>query len=176
MSYTCAHLRSPGPVSNRAAEHNGESQHVERTLILIKPDAMQRGLAGEVLGRLERRGLRIVGLRLLQVDRRMAEQHYAEHVGKAFFAGLVDYITSSPIIAAVLEGTNAVAAARQTMGVTRPTEAAPGTIRGDLGLEVGRNLVHGSDSPESADREIGIFFAGQTILAWPRDVDRWIFE
>ena len=101
---------------------------------------------------------------------------HGEHVGKPFFAGLVDYITSSPIIAAVLEGTNAVAAARQTMGATRPTEAAPGTIRGDLGLEIGRNLVHGSDSPESAEREIGIFFEGETILSWPRDVDRWIFE
>jgi len=149
---------------------------VERTLILVKPDAMQRGLAGEVLARLERRGLRIVALRLLQVDEAMAKRHYAEHEGKPFFAGLVDYITSSPIIAAVFEGVNAVAAARQTMGVTRPTEAAPGTIRGDFALEVGRNLVHGSDSPESAEREIGIFFEGQAIATWARDVDRWIFE
>ncbi len=149
---------------------------MERTLILVKPDAMQRGLAGEVLSRLEQRGLRIVGLRLLHVDRAMAERHYAEHVGKPFFEGLVAYITSSPIAAAVLEGTNAVAAARQTMGSTRPTEAAPGTIRGDLGLEVGRNLVHGSDSPESAAREIGIFFEGQDLPTWARDVDRWVFE
>ncbi len=149
---------------------------MERTLILVKPDAMQRGLAGEVLSRLEQRGLRIVGLRLLQVDRAMAERHYAEHVGKPFFEGLVAYITSSPIVAAVLEGTNAVAAARQTMGSTRPTEAAPGTIRGDLGLEVGPNLVHGSDSPESAAREIGIFFEGQELPTWARDVDRWVFE
>jgi len=149
---------------------------VERTLILVKPDAMQRGLAGEILARLERRGLRIVGLRLLHVDEALAHQHYAEHAGKPFFAGLVAYITSSPIIAAVFEGTNAVAAARQTMGVTRPTEAAPGTIRGDLGLEVGRNLVHGSDSPQSADREIAIFFAGETLASWPRDTDRWVFE
>ena len=149
---------------------------MERTLILVKPDAMQRGLAGEIIGRLERRGLRIVGLRLLQVDEAMAKHHYAEHEGKPFFAGLVEYITSSPIVAAVFEGTNAVAAARQTMGVTRPTEAAPGTIRGDFGLEVGRNLVHGSDSPESAEREIGIFFEGQLIATWARDTDRWIFE
>jgi len=149
---------------------------VERTLILVKPDAMQRGLAGEVIGRLERRGLRIVGLRLLQVDEAMAKRHYAEHEGKPFFDGLVEYITSSPIVAAVFEGTNAVAAARQTMGVTRPTEAAPGTIRGDFGLEVGRNLVHGSDSPESAEREIGTFFEGQPIATWARDTDRWIFE
>ena len=149
---------------------------MERTLILVKPDAMQRGLAGEVLSRLERRGLRIVGLRLLQVDRAMAERHYAEHVGKGFFEGLVGYITSSPIVAAVFEGTNAVAAARQTMGSTRPTEAAPGTIRGDLGLEVGRNLVHGSDSPESAAREIGIFFEGIELPTWDRNVDPWVFE
>jgi nucleoside-diphosphate kinase len=149
---------------------------VERTLILIKPDAMQRGLAFEILGRLERRGLRIAALRLLQVDAAMAKRHYGEHEGKPFFQGLVDYITSSPIIAAVFEGTNAVAAARQTMGSTRPTEAAPGTIRGDLGLEIGRNLVHGSDSPTSADREIAIFFEGHPVLEWSRDTDRWVFE
>jgi nucleoside-diphosphate kinase len=149
---------------------------VERTLILVKPDAMQRGLAGEILARFERRGLRIVGLRLLQVDRAMAERHYGEHVGKPFFEGLVNYITSSPIVAGVLEGTDAVAAARQIMGSTRPTEAAPGTIRADFGLEVGRNLVHGSDSVESAEREIGIFFEGQELPSWSRDVDRWVFE
>ena len=149
---------------------------MERTLILVKPDAMQRGLAFEVLGRLEARGLRIAGLRLLQVDRAMAERHYGEHIGKPFFEGLVTYITSSPIIAAVFEGTNAVAAARQTMGSTRPTEAAPGTIRGDLGVEIGRNLVHGSDSPESAAREIGIFFDGQPVLDYTRDSDKWVYE
>ncbi len=149
---------------------------MERTLILVKPDAMQRGLAFDVLGRLERRGLRIAGLRLLQVDEAMAMRHYGEHEGKPFFRGLVDYITSSPIIAAVFEGTNAVAAARSTIGATNPTESAAGTIRGDLGLEIGRNLVHGSDSVESADREIGIFFEGQPVLDWPRDTDRWLFE
>lgn len=149
---------------------------MERTLILVKPDAMQRGLAGEILARFERRGLRIVGLRLLQVDRAMAERHYAEHIGKPFFEGLVSYITSSPIVAGVLEGTDAVAAARQIMGATRPTEAAPGTIRADFGLEVGRNLVHGSDSTDSAEREIGIFFEGEQLPTWPRDVDRWVFE
>ena len=149
---------------------------MERTLVLIKPDAMQRGLAFEILRRLEQRGLKIVALRLVQADQATAAEHYAEHVGKPFFAGLVAYITSSPIIAAVFEGTNAVAAARQTMGATRPTEAAPGTVRGDLGLEVGRNLVHGSDSPDSAEREIAIFFAGETLASWPRDVDRWVFE
>jgi len=149
---------------------------VERTLILVKPDAMQRGLAFEVLGRLERRGLRVVGLRLLQVTEEMAKRHYGEHEGKPFFEGLVSYITSSPIIAAVFEGTNAVAAARQTMGSTNPTESVPGTIRGDLGLEIGRNLVHGSDSVESAQREIGIFFEGQPVMDWERSTDRWVFE
>lgn len=149
---------------------------MERTLILVKPDAMQRGLAFAVLERLERRGLRIAALRMLQVDEAMAKRHYGEHEGKPFFNGLVTYITSAPIIAAVFEGTNAVAAARQTMGGTKPTEAAPGTIRGDFGLEIGRNLVHGSDSPESAAREIGIFFEGQPVLDWRRDTDRWVFE
>lgn len=149
---------------------------MERTLILVKPDAMQRGLAFAVLERLERRGLRVAALRLLQVDEAMAKRHYGEHEGKPFFNGLVTYITSAPIIAAVFEGTNAVAAARQTMGGTKPTEAAPGTIRGDFGLEIGRNLVHGSDSPESAAREIGIFFEGQPVLDWRRDTDRWVFE
>ena len=149
---------------------------VERTLILVKPDAVQRGLIGEVLGRLEARGLRIVGLRLMHVDEALARRHYAEHDGKPFFAGLVDYITSSPLVAAVLEGPDAIAAARQTMGATRPTEAAPGTIRGDLGLEVGRNLVHGSDGPESAAREIALFFGDEPLPSWERDTDRWIFE
>lgn len=149
---------------------------MERTLVLVKPDAMQRGLAGEVLGRLERRGLRIVGLKLLQVDRALAERHYAEHVGKPFYEGLIAYITSSPIIAAVFEGTDAVQAVRATMGKTDPREAAPGTIRGDLGLEVGRNLVHGSDSRESAAREIALFFRPEELLSYERAIDRWLFE
>ena len=149
---------------------------MERTLVLVKPDAMQRGLAGEVLSRLERRGLRIVGLRLLQVGEAMARRHYGEHEGKPFFEGLVEYITSAPIIAAVFEGTNAVAATRQAIGVTDPAEAAPGTIRGDFALEIGRNLVHGSDSIESAEREIALFFEGQPLIEWRRDTDRWIFE
>ena len=149
---------------------------MERTLILVKPDAVQRGLIGEVLGRLEARGLRIVGLQLMHVDEALARRHYAEHDGKSFFTGLVDYITSSPLVAAVLEGPDAVAAARQTMGATRPTEAAPGTIRGDLALEVGRNLVHGSDGPESAAREIALFFGEEPLPSWQRDTDPWIFE
>lgn len=149
---------------------------LERTLILVKPDAMQRGLAGEILARLERRGLRIAALKLIQVPREVAEVHYAEHQGKHFYEGLIEYITACPIMAAVFEGPNAVAAARATMGKTRPVEAEPGTIRGDFGLEPGRNLVHGSDSTASAEREIGIFFPEGGVLDTKRDVDRWIFE
>jgi nucleoside-diphosphate kinase len=149
---------------------------MERTLVLIKPDAMQRGLASEVLGRLERRGLRIVGLKLMQVDRALAERHYGEHRGKPFFDGLVAYITACPIVAAVFEGTGAVESVRATMGVTNPQKAAPGTIRGDYGLEIGRNLVHGSDSVESAEREVGLFFTPAEVLAVERSVDRWVFE
>jgi nucleoside-diphosphate kinase len=149
---------------------------MERTLVLIKPDAMQRGLASEILGRLERRGLRIAGLKLMQVDRALAERHYGEHRGKPFFEGLVSYITSCPIIAAVFEGTGAVESVRTTMGKTNPREAAPGTIRGDYGLEIGRNLVHGSDSVESAEREVSLFFGASEVLDVSRDVDRWVFE
>lgn len=149
---------------------------MERTLILVKPDAMQRGLAGEVLRRLERRGLRPVGLRLMQIDDETASRHYAEHEGKPFYEGLVAFITSGPVIAAVFEGDGAIAAARQTMGVTDPVLAAPGTIRGDLALDLGRNLVHGSDSRESAEREIALFFGDQPLVEWTRDEDRWIFE
>jgi nucleoside-diphosphate kinase len=149
---------------------------MERTLILAKPDAMQRALAGEIIARLERRGLRLAGLKLMQVSRELAERHYAEHQGKPFYEGLIEYITACPIVAAVFEGPNAVAAARQTMGATRPTEAAPGTIRADFGIEVGRNLVHGSDSPESAQREIALFFPDGGLLEQNRDVDRWLYE
>lgn len=149
---------------------------MERTLVLIKPDAMQRGLASEILGRLERRGLRIVGLKLMQVDRALAERHYGEHAGKPFFESLVGYITSCPIIAAVFEGANAVESVRNTMGKTNPKDAAPGTIRGDYGLEIGRNLVHGSDSVESAEREVNLFFSATEVLEVKRDVDPWVFE
>jgi nucleoside-diphosphate kinase len=149
---------------------------VERTLVLIKPDAMQRGLAGEVISRLERRGLKIVGIRMLKVSKSLAKQHYAEHNGKPFFPGLVDYITSSPIVAAVFEGPNAIRAVRQTFGATNPLEAETGSIRADFGLEKGRNLTHASDSPESAEREIALFFGDMPLLVWPRDADRWTFE
>ncbi len=149
---------------------------MERTLVLVKPDAMQRGLAGEILARLERRGLRIVGLKLLQVAPALAERHYGEHVGKPFYEGLVRYITACPIVAAVFEGTDAVEAVRSTIGKTNPRDAAPGTIRGDLGLEIGRNLVHGSDSPESAGREVALFFEPAELLSYERAIDAWVFE
>jgi nucleoside-diphosphate kinase len=149
---------------------------MERTLVLIKPDAMQRGLAGEIIHRLERRGLRIAALKLLQVDRALAERHYGEHAGKPFYEGLVSYITACPIVAAVFEGTDAVQAVRATMGSTNPRDAAPGTIRADYGVEIGRNLVHGSDSKESAAREVSLFFDETELLSYERDVDRWVFE
>jgi nucleoside-diphosphate kinase len=149
---------------------------MERTLVLVKPDAMQRGLAGEIISRLEQRGLRIAALRLFQMDAELARRHYAEHEGKGFYEGLVAYITASPIIAAVFEGTGAVEVVRRTMGATNPAAAEAGTIRGDLAVEVGRNLIHGSDSIESARREIGLFFDESGIQSYPRDLDRWVFE
>ena len=149
---------------------------LQQTLILIKPDAVQRNLTGEIIGRFERRGLKIVALELQHVSRETAEKHYAEHVGKGFFAGLVDYITSAPLVAIVLEGPDAIEAARSTIGATNPVKATPGTIRGDFGMMIGRNLVHGSDKPESAVREIGIFFPTNKPLAYERTVDAWILE
>ena len=131
---------------------------VERTLVLVKPDAVERGLAGEILGRLERRGLELRAAKLLRVDRALAEEHYAEHREKPFFGELVEFITSAPTLALVVEGESAVPVVRTTMGATDPTNAAPGTMRGDLALAMPNNLVHGSDSPESAEREIGLWF------------------
>jgi nucleoside-diphosphate kinase len=148
----------------------------ERTLVLIKPDGVQRLLSGRILARYEERGLKIVGLKLMLTDRATAERHYAEHAAKPFFIGLVEFITSRPLVALALEGPNAIQIVRDMNGRTKPFEAAPGTIRGDFGLEIGRNLVHGSDSPESAAREIGIFFEGQPVIDWKRDVERWVFE
>ena len=149
---------------------------MERTLVLIKPDAMQRGLAFEILQRFERRGLKLAAMRLVHADRTIAAEHYAEHAGKGFYDGLIAYITACPIIAAVFEGTDAVAACRQTMGATRPVEAVPGTIRHDFGLEIGRNLVHGSANLDDAAREVEIWFRGQPLLDWPRATDAWVFE
>ena len=149
---------------------------MERTLIIIKPDAVQRGLCGEILRRFEQRGLRIAGLKFMQVSRDLATRHYAVHKGKPFYAGLIDYITASPVVVIALEGRDAVAAARVTIGATNPAEAAAGTIRGDLALEVGFNLVHGSDSVENGAVEVGNFFSADELLDWSRASDRWIFE
>ena len=149
---------------------------MDRTLVLLKPDAVQRGLAGEIINRLERRGLKLAAMKMLLVTEELAHRHYADHVGKPFFAGLVKFITSSPIVAMVIEGENAVDVVRNTMGVTSPSDAAPGTIRGDLALTIGANLIHGSDSAESAIREIGLFFSPDEIIDYTRDVDSWIIE
>ena len=148
---------------------------MERTFVMVKPDGVQRGLIGEIIGRFERRGLKIVGLKMVQVSNELARQHYAVHEGKPFFAGLISYITSAPVVAMVVEGTNAVVAVRQTVGATRPFEAAPGSIRADFALEIGRNLVHASDAPETAATEISLWF-GEGLIDWQRATDRWIFE
>ncbi len=147
---------------------------MERSLVLVKPDAMQRGLAGVIISRLERRGLKIIAMKMLQMDKALAQRHYAIHQGKAFFNDLVEFITSSPIIAAVFEGEKAVEAIRQTMGETDPAKASPGTIRGDFGLDIGHNLVHGSDSTENAEKEISLFFSPEEILDYPKEIDRWV--
>lgn len=160
----------------RKPEATKPVDRAQRTLVLIKPDALQRGLTGEILARLERRGLRIVALRLLHMDEGMARRHYAAHEGKAFFPGLVRFITSAPLVAMVLEGDDAVEVVRQTMGATDPRQAAPGTVRGDLAVDIGRNLVHGSDSPEAAAREIALFFAPGELFDDQRDVEPWVSE
>ncbi len=147
---------------------------MERSLVLIKPDAMQRGLAGEIISRLEERGLKIVAMKMLQMDKGLAQRHYAIHEGKAFFNELVDFITSSPIIAGIFQGKDAVNLIRQTMGETDPANALPGTIRGDFGLDIGHNLIHGSDSVESASKEITLFFSAEEICDYQRDIDKWI--
>ncbi len=148
----------------------------EQTLVLVKPDGVQRGLAGEVISRLEQRGLKLVGMKLMQVSDELARQHYGEHVDRPFFGGLVSFITSSPIVAMVWEANNAVEIVRNTMGQTNPVNSPAGTIRGDLGIDIGRNLVHGSDSPESAEREVNLFFKPDEILSYQRAVDPWVNE
>ena len=148
----------------------------ERTLVLVKPDGVQRGLAGVILARLEARGLKLVGLKLLRVDELLARRHYAAHLDKPFFAGLLQHITSGPVVAAVVEGERAVEAVRQLMGATDPVKAAPGSVRGDLALSIGRNLIHGSDSPESAAAEVALFFQPQELVSWSWDMDPWVTE
>ena len=144
--------------------------------MLLKPDAVQRGLSGEIIKRLERTGLKIVGMKLMRVSEELANRHYGEHVGKPFFDGLVGFITSGPIVAMAIEGENSVAIVRKTMGATNPADSPPGSIRGDFGADIGRNLVHGSDSPESAVRELALFFDEGEVLSYERATDPWITE
>ena len=148
----------------------------DQTLVIVKPDGVQRGLVGEIIGRLERRGLKIVALELRLIDRALAERHYAEHQGKGVYESLFAYIGSGPSVTMVLEGPGAIAATRATVGATNPVNAGPGTVRGDLGLMVGRNLIHASDGPESARREIDLFFGADRLLSYEREIDRWLLE
>ncbi len=143
---------------------------------MVKPDGVQRGLAGEVISRLERRGLKLAAMKLMQVDEALARKHYGEHVERPFFPGLVSFITSGPVVAMVWESERAVEVVRSTMGETNPASASPGTIRGDFGVDIGRNLVHGSDSAESAEREVALFFSPGEILDYSRSTDQWITE
>ena len=147
---------------------------MEKSLVLIKPDAMQRGLAGEIVTRLERKGLKIIAMKMLQMDESLAQRHYAIHKGKAFFDRLVDFITSSPTIAIVFQGKDAVGVIRRTMGETDPVKAQAGTIRGDFGLDIEHNLVHGSDSAENASKEIELFFSTEEIIDYHKDINKWI--
>ena len=149
---------------------------MERTFVMIKPDGVQRGLVGEIISRLERRGLKLSSVKFMDVPKSLAEEHYAVHQGKPFYEGLLTYITSEPVIAMTWQGPNAIEAVRQTIGATRPTEAAPGSVRHDFGLDVGRNLTHASDGPDTASFELGLWFEDDEIVDWDRGVDRWIFE
>lgn len=149
---------------------------MERTLVLLKPDAIQRNMVGRIIGRLEDRGLKIAGLKMLHMDDEIANRHYEAHLDKPFYKGLKSFMTSSPLIAIAIEGINAVEAVRVMMGTTDPQQAGPGTIRGDFGVDIGRNLVHGSDSISAAERELSIFFDAKEIVDYKRDVDRWVIE
>jgi nucleoside-diphosphate kinase len=151
-------------------------ESMERSLVLVKPDGVQRGLIGEVTARLERRGLRLVAAKFMAVSQELAETHYAIHKGKPFYDSLIAYITSAPVMAMVWEGPNGIAAIRQTMGATRPTEAAPGSLRHDFALEVGRNLTHASDSVENGEKEVALWFKPEELVDWTRAVDAWVFE
>lgn len=148
---------------------------MERSLVLIKPDAIQRGLAGEIISRLEKKGLKIVAMKMLHMDKDLAQRHYAIHKGKAFFDDLVSFITSSPVIGIVIQGKNAVEIIRQMMGETDPAKAPSGTIRGDFGIDIGHNLVHGSDSLENASKEIDLFFSAEEIFNYDRELDTWVY-
>ncbi len=149
---------------------------MERTYLMVKPDGVQRGLAGEIIARFEKRGFKIAALKMLRISRELAEKHYGEHVGKPFFESLVGFITSGPVVAMVVEGKDAVSAVREMMGATDPLKALPGTIRGTYGIDIGRNIIHGSDSKESAAREIALFFKEEELWDYSREIDNWIYE
>lgn len=149
---------------------------MERTYLMVKPDGVQRGLVGQIIQRFEQKGFKIAGLKMMVIPRTLAEKHYGEHAGKPFFAGLVEFITSGPVVAMVVEGKDVISAAREMMGATNPLKAVPGTIRGTFGVDVGRNIIHGSDSPASAEREIALFFKPEELVDWDRTLDNWIYE
>ncbi len=149
---------------------------MEKTFVIVKPDGVQRGLIGEVIARLERRGLKLVGAKFMQVRLELAETHYGIHKEKPFYGSLIEYITSAPVMAMVWQGNNAVSAVRQTMGATNPTEAAPGSVRHDFGLDIGRNITHASDSPENGKKETALWFKPEELVEWERATDAWIYE
>ncbi|MCB2178917.1 nucleoside-diphosphate kinase [bacterium] len=149
---------------------------MERTLVFVKPDGVQRGLIGEIIARMEKRGLKLVAAKFMAVSDELAAEHYAIHVGKPFYDSLLAYITSSPVMAMVWAGPKAVEAVRQTMGATNPTGGAPGSVRQDFGLEIGRNLTHASDSVENAEKEIALWFKPEELVEWDRAIDAWVFE
>ena len=149
---------------------------MEQTLVIIKPDGVQRGLVGDIIARLERRGLRLVAMKFMRVSRELAEKHYGVHQGKPFYEGLLSFITSGPVVVMGWEGNKAIAAVRQTVGATNPTAAAPGTIRADLGLDTGRNLIHASDGPETAAFELGLWFKPEEFVGWERITETWVYE
>ena len=149
---------------------------MERSLIILKPDAVQRGLVGPIIARIEQRGLRFVGMKLMHIDSTLARQHYGVHECKPFFAGLVEYISSGPVVVIAVSGKNVIDIVRAMVGATNPVKAAPGTIRGDLAVDIGRNLIHASDSPENGEQEVGLFFRPDELLIYERSTDRWITE
>jgi nucleoside-diphosphate kinase len=152
-----------------------EDSCMERTFLMVKPDGVQRGLIGEIVSRFEKKGFKLIAAKLMTVSRELAEAHYAEHREKPFFEELVGFITSGPVFAMIWEGENVISVARQMMGKTNPADAAPGTIRGDYGISVGMNIIHGSDSPESAEREIKLWFREQDQISYEKTIDRWIY-
>ncbi|WP_223702047.1 nucleoside-diphosphate kinase [Sutcliffiella deserti] len=148
---------------------------MEKTFLMVKPDGVQRNLIGEIVSRFEKKGFQLVGAKLMQIPAELAQEHYGEHKERPFFGELVDFITSGPVFAMVWQGENVIATARQMMGATNPKDAAPGTLRGEFGVTVGKNIIHGSDSPESAEREIGLFFNGEGLIEYNKDVNNWVY-